>query len=179
MSPPPPAISRASGGAGAGAGRGRGAIFSADTALTPDTTTWPGPGACLVRPRQVRGQTRGHKAARRQVAGGRWLGCGGQWLVCWPRLGWRHCSCRQSCPAPAPPPRHLCVITWCQEVTSPGSRQRPDSRGDIMNIVFPTEQQRLQSNILFVSIEFQIISSFCPPVPGQFQQTQFFPVLMR
>ena len=81
-------------------------------------------------------------------------------------------------PRPAPPPRHLCVITWCQEVTSPGSRQRPDSRGEIMNIVFPTEQ-RPQSNILFVSIEFQIISSFCPPVPGQFQQTQFFPVLMR
>ena len=81
-------------------------------------------------------------------------------------------------PRPVPPPRHLCVITWCQEVTSPGSRQRPDSRGEIMNIVFPTEQ-RLQSNILFVSIEFQIISSFCPPVPGQFQQTQFFPVLMR
>ena len=85
-----------------GGGAGRGAIFSADTALTPDTTTWPGPGACLVRPRQVRGQTRGHKAARRQVAGGRWLGCGGQWLVCWPRLGWTHCYCRQSCPAPAP-----------------------------------------------------------------------------
>ena len=48
----------------------------------------------------------------------------------------------------APPPRHLCVITWCQEVTSPGSRQRPDSGVEIMNIVFPT-QQRLQYFVCF------------------------------
>ena len=98
-------------------GAGRGAIFSADTALTPDTTTWPGPGACLVRPRQVRGQTRGHKAARRQVAGGR-SQVAGVWRTVAAGRGWRHCSCRQSCPAPAPAP------SVCDHLVSGGDLAR-------------------------------------------------------
>ena len=111
MSPPPPAISRASGGAGAGrGGAGRGAIFSADTALTPDTTTWPGPGACLVRPRQVRGQTRGHKAARRQVAGGRRQVAGGveDRVACLLAEAGDTAPADRAAPPP-PRPRAICV----------------------------------------------------------------------